>query len=141
MSLLTTIAHPGAAGAKRISVSRVATVIMTLAVGVAIGLAIDETISGNEAESPAASGGVSGHEEFLQLNTTDLEFARPAVVATVEARPAAVDPFTYWNTTALDNLVHDVGAPRNAMSQEFMNWNVSALELAPGRYSDQLGPR
>lgn len=141
MSLFTTIAHPGAAKAKRISVTRVAIVITTLAVGVAVGLAIDEMTPANAGQSTAANGGALAHEDFLQINTTDLEYATPAAATNVAATPDAVDPFIHWNTTALDYLAPAADPAPNAMSAEFMDWNVGSLEFTGGTYAEQPGPR
>ncbi len=171
MSLFSTIAHEGAAPARGFSLKGIGMMAAGLALGVAVGFVIGT--NGTAAESsvtPAATVTGLAHDDFVRLNTTDLDALVPAASAQAIESPAVVDPFIqmnttsfdglvagiesqkvvdpnflYWNTTALENLIPVAAAngekPGN-VSEEFLDWNIASLEYPAARYSQQSsGPR
>ena len=171
MSLFSTIAHDGAAPARGFSLKGIGMMAAGLALGVAVGFVIGT--NGTAAESsvtPAATVTGLAHDDFVRLNTTDLDALVPAASAKAIESPAVVDPFIqmnttsfdglvagiesqsvvdpnflYWNTTALENLVPVAaanGEKSGNVSGEFLYWNIASLEYPAARYSQQSsGPR
>ena len=171
MSLFNTIAHDGAAPARGFSLKGIGMMAAGLALGVAVGFVIGT--SGTAAESsvtPAATVTGLAYDDFVRLNTTDLDALVPAASAKAIESPAVVDPFIqmnttsfdglvavieyqrvvdpnflYWNTTALDNLVPVAaadGEKSGNISEEFLYWNIASLEYPAARHSQQpSGPR
>ena len=171
MSLFSTIAHDGAAPARGFSLKGIGMMAAGLALGVAVGFVIGN--SGTAAESsatPVATVTGLAHDDFVRLNTTDLDGLVPAASAQAIESPAVVDPFIqmnttsfdglvagiesqrvvdpnflYWNTTALENLVPVAaanGEKSGNVSEEFLYWNIASLEYPAARYSQQSsGPR
>lgn len=144
MSLFNTIAHPRAATARRISIVGVGIVAVGLMLGVVGGLLIpDSSLSTDRSDVGRVSPAGLAHDEFLRLNTTDLEHLSPTVPArVVEAQ--AVDPFLYWNVTALDGLVSAAPDGDNAgmVTEQFLEWNITSLEYPATSYTEPSnGPR
>ena len=158
MSLFSTIAHEGAAPARGFSLKGIGMIAAGLALGVAVGFVIGN--SGAAAESsatPVATVTGLAHDDFVRLNTTDLDALVPATSAKAIESPAVVDPFIemnttsfgglvaviesqrvvdpnflYWNTTALDNLVSVAAAAviesQRVVDPNFLYWNTTALD-------------
>ena len=171
MSLFSTIAHEGAAPARGFSLKGIGMMAAGLALGVAVGFVIGN--SGTAAEpsaTPAATVTGMAHDDFVRINTTDLDALVPAtstqaiesqrvvdpfiemnttsfdgLVAVIESQKVVDPNFLYWNTTALDNLVPVAaanGGKSGNVSEEFLNWNIASLEYPAARYSQQSsGPR
>ncbi len=89
--------------------------------------AVTETVASPEAK-------VTGmvFDDFLRLNTTELGSWSPQTQAYVVPAAAAVDPFTYLNTTAYDGLVPLASAAaivsENPVDPDFLYWNTTALD-------------
>ena len=171
MSLFSTIAHEGAVPARGFSLKGIGMMAAGLALGVAVGFVIGN--SGAAAESsatPVATVTGLAYDDFVRLNTTDLDALVPATSAKAIESPAVVDPFIemnttsfgglvaviesqrvvdpnflYWNTTALDNLVPVAaanGEKSGNVSEEFLYWNIASREYPAARHSQQSsGPR
>ena len=147
MSLFSTIAHDGAVPARGFSLKGIGMIAAGLALGVAVGFVMGT--NGTAAESsvtPAATITGLAYDDFVRLNTTDLDGLVPAASAKAIESQRVVDPnFLYWNTTALDNLVPVAaanGEKSGNVSEEFLYWNIASLEYPAARYSQQSsGPR
>lgn len=144
MSLFSTIAHPGATRTKTFSVAGAAKVAVGLILGLAIGMVVSmdrSAVEGHEGATAVQS--ALGYHEFIRLNTTDLEYPSPAVAAP-EVRPqAVVDPFLYWNTTALDGIAppaHDGDSP-DGVTEHFLEWNTTSLQYPSSYTEPSSGPR
>lgn len=144
MSLFSTIAHPDAAQARGSSVRGVGLIAVGLVLGVAIGMVAAVSLEAtNRPETVTATRGGPAHDEFIRLNTTDLEYLSPAVSGeVVEAHPA-VDSFLYWNITAFEGLAPASGEPDfGNVSDEFLEWNIYSLEYPAVQRTEQPnGPR
>ena len=141
MPLFSTIAHPSAPTRRRIPRSVPKFVATGLVVGAAILTAVgvvDIDLAGPSARSTQVANPVA-HEEFLQLNTTEL----PPVATRVASVgvPVEISEFLHWNTTAIDNLVPTT-ANRPAVSNQFFELNTTSLEYPPATYTEPAsGPR
>jgi len=144
MSLFNTIAHPGAATARRFSIVSVGIAAVGLMLGVVGGLLIpDSSPSTDRSDVARVSSAGLAHDEFLRLNTTDLDHLSPTVPARI-AESQAVDPFLYWNITALDGLVPPASDGDNAdmVTEQFLEWNITSLEYPISTYTEPSnGPR
>ncbi len=146
MSLFSTIAHDGAAPARGFSLKGIGMMAAGLALGVAVGFVVGT--NGTAAESsvtPAATITGLAYDDFVRLNTTDLDGLVGAAAAKAIESPAVVDPFIRINTTDLDGLVGAAaanGETSSNVSGEFLYWNIASLEYPAARYSQQSsGPR
>ena len=172
MSLFSTIAHDGAAPARGFSLKGIGMMAAGLALGVTVGFVIGT--NGTAAEpsaTPLATVTGLAYDDFVRLNTTDLDGLVPAASAKAIESPAVVDPFIemnttsfdglvaviesqkvvdpnflYWNTTALDNLVPVASAAviksQSEVDPNFLYWNIASLEYPAARHSQQSsGPR
>jgi hypothetical protein len=119
--------------------------IVGLVVAIGVVYVVATTQQSEEASRPAgATATRMANEDFLRLNTTDLEYPSPATVAAVVTPREKVDPFIHMNTTALDGLVpaSATGESSGIVTEEFLEWNTSSLEYAPARYSESAsGPQ
>jgi len=165
MSLFSAIAHDGVSPTRGLSRKTIGIVVAGLALGVALGFAIvnNPTAAESSAAVVAPSTGLA-QDEFIRLNTTDLENLVSASSSAVTESQAAVTPFIQMNTTDLDNLAAAAVAvdpfidlnvnsyeglipPAAAESQtvvdsNFLNWNIASLEYPTARYTEQSsGPR
>lgn len=145
MSLFSSIAHLGTTKARGIPLKNLAAFALALALGAAIGAAVVDGGESDASEVSAAAATGLSHDEFIRLNTTDMDHLPPsASVNVVEPQPM-VDPFIYWNTTALDNLVPAAPtgtADSGNVSEEFLRWNVDSLQYPARKYIEQPnGPR
>ncbi len=146
MSLFSTIAHDGAAPARGFSLKGIGMMAAGLALGVTVGFVIGT--NGTAAEpsvTPAATVTGLAYDDFVRLNTTDLDGLVPAASAKAIESPAVVDPFIEMNTTSFDGLVPVAaanGEKSGNASEEFQYWNIASLEYPAARYSQQSsGPR
>lgn len=144
MSLFNTIAHPGTATARRLSIVGVGIAAVGLMLGVVGGLLIPSTSPSTDmADAAQVSRTGLAHDEFLRLNTTDLDHLSPTVPARV-VESQTVDPFLYWNITALDGLVPPASDGDNAdmVTEQFLEWNITSLEYPISSYTQPSnGPR
>ena len=105
MSLFSRIAREGAAPARGFSLKWTGMVAAGLALGVAGGFVIVNSRPAAEPFPPVSATATGlAHDDFVRLNTTELETVAPASAGLTESAPA-VDPFIQINTTALENLV------------------------------------
>jgi len=141
MSLLNRIAHPRTAGTT-VSV-RGAIMVLVLGAGIALGSVMTGPGAVDDANPTGMVARRLAHEDFLRLNTTELEYLAPSsAVEVIESEPR-VDPFIYLNTTALDGLVprQAAGGPNN-VSEEFLEWNIDSLEYSSATHPERPhGPR
>jgi hypothetical protein len=141
MSLLNTIAHPKTTGTK-ISV-RGTIMVLVLGAWIAIGSAVAGPGAVDDANPTDMVAGRLAHEDFLRLNTTELEYLAPSLeVDVIESEPQ-VDPFIYLNTTALEGLVpRQAAGGLNTVSEEFLWWNIESLEYSSVTHPERPhGPR
>lgn len=143
MSLFSSIAHPGTAETRGFPLRGMAAIAMALVVGAAVGIAIDRDGASDTSEASVVVSTQLPHDEFIRLNTTDMDHLSPAATASAVEFAPTVDPFLYWNTTALDYLVPAQANPaQSQVSDEFLRWNVDSLEYAGVKYSEPAsGPR
>ena len=146
MSLFSTIAHDGAVPARGFSLKGIGMMAAGLALGVTVGFVIGT--NGTAAEpsvTPAATVTGLAYDDFVRLNTTDLDGLVPAASAKAIESPAVVDPFIEMNTTSFDGLVPVAaanGEKSGNASEEFQYWNIASLEYPAARHSQQSsGPR
>jgi hypothetical protein len=118
-----------------------------LALGVALGFIIvnNQTAEESSAAAVAPATGLA-QDEFIRLNTTDLENLVPASSTAVTQSRAAVDRFIHINTTDLDGLVPAAPAAvigsQSAVDSYFLHWNIASLEYPTARYTEPTrGPR
>ena len=108
MLSLSTITHGKAprvigvrSGVRRATARRLEGIAVILIIGMALGYAVSTVDFTTESSRPAVA--AMSHEEFLTLNTTELNWLLPtaaeAAVASIPApaRVAEVDPFTWVN--------------------------------------------
>ena len=133
MSLFSTIAHDGAAPARGFSLKGIGMIAAGLALGVAVGFVMGT--NGTAAESsvtPAATITGLAYDDFVRLNTTDLDGLVPAASAKAIESPVVVDPFIQMNTTSFDGLVPAAAAAviesQRVVDPNFLYWNTTALE-------------
>jgi hypothetical protein len=112
MSLFSTIAHDGAAPARGFSLKRIGMMAAGLALGVGIGFVIinSRTVAEPSATAKAPATGLA-YDDFVRLNTTDLDNLVPAASAAATGAQALGDPTVpWWNTEAFKNLVPGASA-------------------------------
>jgi hypothetical protein len=144
MSLFSSIAHPGTAKTRGFPLRGMAVIAMALVVGAAVGAAVDGGGASDTSEASVVVSTRLPHDEFIRLNTTDMDHLSPAATASAVESAPSVDPFLYWNTIALDNLVPSAKADpaESQLSDEFLRWNIDSLEYAEAKYSEPVsGPR
>ncbi len=133
MSLFSTIAHDGAVPARGFSLKGIGMMAAGLAIGVTIGFVIgnDDTTAESSATPLATVTGLA-LDDFVRLNTTDLDALVPAVLGQAIESPAVVDPFIEMNTTSFDGLVPvaavAVTESQRVVDANFLYWNTTALE-------------
>ena len=140
MSLFSTIAHEGAAPARGFSLKGIGMVAAGLALGVAVGFAIVNSRTAAE-PSDAAIATATGlaYDDFVRLNSTDLDNLAPATVsaATIQSQ-AVVDPFIQMNTTSFDGLVP---AAATAVVDPFIQINTTSYDgLVPAAATAVVDP-
>lgn len=100
---------------------------------VALGAALVFVISQNEpaadqAQAPVTAATGMAAEDFLRINTIDLEYLSQAISDLPgTASPVTVDPFEYANVGSYDwlNRMHE---ERHAVDPDFMYMNVESYE-------------
>ncbi len=149
MSHIGTITHHRVPHIKGPWLQRIAMLAVGFALGAVAVLIVDSGGTEVDPAGPTAEtatqqvANVTGmaHDDFVRLNTTDLDWMSPQTQTYVVTRPAAVDPFIHMNTTAYDGLVPADSATRiesqNTVDPDFLRWNTTSLEYPPRPYSDQ----
>ena len=133
MSLFSTIAHDGATPARGFSPKAIGMVAAGLALAVVVGfVATNSRTTAEPSDTPAATVTGLAHDDFVRLNTTDLDALVPAASAKAIESPAVVDPFIQMNTTSFDGLVPVAAAAviesQMVVDPNFLYWNTTALE-------------
>jgi len=129
MSLFSTIAHEGAPQARGFSLKGIAMMAAGLALGVAVGFVIGTNGTAAEVSAtPIATVTGLAYDDFVRVNTTDLDGLAGVASAQAIESPAVVDRFIRVNTTDLDGLAGVASA--------------QAIESSAVRHSQQSnGPR
>lgn len=131
MSLFSAITHEGSVTRP---ISRNGILALVLGATVAIAAALALVNDSRSVPSDSATAVVTNWQasRFNEVNITGLEFPASA---------AAVEPFRYWNTTALETLIPAASVAGSTVDS-FISWNTTALEYPNSRYSERWnGPR
>jgi hypothetical protein len=136
MSQFNTVTHHEAPQLRGVSLRWIGGLVLALALGLGLGYLISNINTGEES-AVAAISETMAFEEFVRLNTADLDYLAPAAVSV-----PAVDAFTHLNVNSYDGLIDGVLATKavapgfteiNVTSYEGLNEAVAAKKvLAPG---------
>lgn len=142
MSLFNTIAHHDTPRLGSVTPKGLGLVVVTLVLGAALGYVISENqpnITEASATATPAAVVAQSHGDFLRLNTTDLAWMTPTVVAAVPATNPAVmvDSFDFANVGSYDAL-NQIWANNHSVDARFLEMN---LQPASGYTEPTSGPR
>lgn len=123
-----TIAHHEASRLGGVSPRWIGGLVLVLALGLGLGYLISHIDTGEESAMATISENM-GFEEFVRLNTTDLDY-----LVVERGVVAAVDPFTEMNVNSYDGLIEGVLAPK-AIAPGFWEMNTD-LNYQPVQLSE-----
>jgi hypothetical protein len=125
MSHFSTITHHETPQLRHVSRGGIEIAVAIVALGAALVFVISQNEpTADQAQAPAAAATGLAAEDFLRLNTIDLEYLSPAISDLPgTASAATVDPFEYANIGSYEGLnrVHEA---RYAVDPDFMKINV-----------------
>jgi len=133
MSHFSTITHHETPQLRHVSRRGIEIAVAIVALGAALVFVISQNEpTTDQAEAPVAAATGLATEDFLRLNTIDLEYLSPATSDLPGTAPAVTaDPFEYANVESYDwlNSVHEA---RYAVDPDFMKMNVDSYDWLNG---------
>ena len=115
----STYTHHEAPSLRGVSPRLIGGLVLVLALGVGLGYLISNITTGDETVAPAISETMN-MEEFVRLNTADLDYLAPPAVSV-----PAVDAFTHMNVNSYEGIIDGVLATK-VVAPEFTKANVDS---------------
>lgn len=141
MSQFSTITHHETPQLRHVSRRGIEIAVAIVALGATLVFVISQNEpTADQAQAPVAAATGLAAEDFLRINTIDLENLSQAISDQPGTASAiTVDPFEYANVGSYDWLI-SVAEERHAVDPDFMKVNVGSYDWLNRVHEERYGP-